>query len=120
MQNRNVRDSSLELLRLIAVMMIIGCHFAQYGEFAFPHENITVNRLWQQLLFLVGQRGNDIFILISGYFLIGSQEIKSAKVIRLISELVFYTVLISSLAAISDLQDFSIISILRTSGFHKT
>ena len=115
----SVRDSSLELLRIISILMIIACHFAQYGGFTFPHENITVNRLWQQLLFLIGQRGNDMFILISGYFLINSRGIKFGKVIRILSEVIFYTVIISALAAISGLQDFSPISIFRTSGFHK-
>ena len=120
MQKSTVRDSSLELLRIISVMLIIGSHFAQYGGFAFPHENLSVNRLWQELLFLGGQRGNGMFILISGYFLISSQEIKSAKVIRIFAELLFYTVLISSLAAISGLQDFSLLSLIKTSGLHKS
>ena len=114
------RDSSLELLRIIAILLIIGCHFAQYGGFTFSHENITFNRLWQQLLFLGGQKGNDMFILMSGYFLISSQKVKPIKVVRMVSELVFYTILISALASISGLQDFSLVSILRTSGFHKT
>ena len=61
-----------------------------------------------------------MFILISGYFLVSSQKVKPIKVLRIVSELVFYTVLISALASISGLQDFSVISILRTSGFHKT
>ena len=102
-----VRNSSLELLRIVAMLMIVGGHFFQFG-FQFPHEYITANRLWGQFLALGGQRGNDMFILISGYFLIRSQAMKFRKVFRLLSEFAFYAIVVVSVLVISGAEGFSI------------
>lgn len=103
-----VRNSSFELLRIVAMLMIIASHFSQHGGFEFPFSSITLNRLWQQFLFLGGQRGNDIFILISGYFLINSQEVKFIKLFRIILSFVFFGVLVSALRAASSTGIFSV------------
>jgi len=84
------RDSSLELLRIVAMLMIVEAHFAQHGGFNFPSNEISINRLWQQLSVMHGQFGNDIFVLISGYFLVKSNKIKISKLFGLVSKALFY------------------------------
>ena len=103
----HVRNSSLELLRIIAVLMIIASHLSQHGGFEFQRESITLNRLWQQFLFLGGQRGNDMFILISGYFLVSSQKIKLSRLLRVVLPFALYGLLISALISYSGSEVFS-------------
>lgn len=103
------RNSSLELLRIVAILMIIGSHFSQHGGFDFPTGSIALNRIWQQILYLGGQRGNDIFILLSGYFLVSSREgIKVSKLLRVISPFAFYGVFITVLRAFSGQGNLSL------------
>lgn len=39
------RNSPIELLRIIVMIMIVGCHFATHGGFEFDNQSITVPRL---------------------------------------------------------------------------
>ena len=67
-QPKYVRQSNIELLRIIAMIMIVAHHFSVHGGFSFS--TITVNSLWIQFMQNGGKIGVDVFVLISGYFLI--------------------------------------------------
>ncbi len=62
------RNSSLELLRVISIVLIIGHHLGVHSNF---EPNFAVN-FWNEawILFLKqgGRLGVNLFILISGYF----------------------------------------------------
>ena len=88
------RNSNIELLRIIAMIMIIAHHFSVHGEFYYGAERVTVTRLWVQFLAMGGKIGVNIFILISGYFLICASDIKTSKVIRLWLQVFSYSVAI--------------------------
>ena len=62
------------------MIMIVMHHFAVHGGFEFGGTGVSWNRIWVQILSGGGRLGVDIFILISGYFLINS-EYKPKKVI---------------------------------------
>lgn len=64
------RQSNIELMPIVVMMMIVGCHFATHGGFSFDYESITIPRLWWHVLELGGDFGTDVFVMISGYFLI--------------------------------------------------
>ena len=73
------------------MLMIVAHHFA-YGEnFSFPTDTITANRLWIQLINMGGKLGVNIFVLISGYFLITSNGVKVRKLVRMWSIMLFYS-----------------------------
>lgn len=77
------RNSAIELLRIVSMIMIIGCHFATHGGFEFDSRSITVPRLWWNILEMGGNFGVDVFVLISGYFMIENQTlIKWKKVLK--------------------------------------
>ena len=63
------RNSSIELLRIIAMLMIVGHHLAMHSQFDFSAAP-ALNRFWVLFLREGGQAGVDIFFLISGYFLV--------------------------------------------------
>ena len=47
---RQERFSNIELLRIIAMIMIVASHFSEHGNFNCPMNTITINRLWIQFL----------------------------------------------------------------------
>ena len=87
--------------------MIIAHHFAVHGGFNFPTDSVTGNRLWQQFISMGGYLGNDIFVLISGYFLIKSDDIKVSKIFALWLKVFFYSVVIFAVFTFSGLYVFS-------------
>lgn len=74
------RNSSIELLRIIAMVFIVMHHFVAHGNFNFDHTEVTINRFFLQLFMLGGKIGVDVFVLISGYFLVKSSGVTVKKV----------------------------------------
>ena len=74
------------------MLIIIAFHFAFHGGFNFPIDSITCNRLWYQFI-LMGNCGNNLFIFISGYFLVNSKRVNVSKLFSLWLKLFFYSVL---------------------------
>lgn len=64
------RNSSIELLRIIAMVMIMFHHFAYYSGFEYNLSSISTPYLWYNFIIMGGKIGVNIFVLISGYFLI--------------------------------------------------
>ena len=102
------RRSNLELLRIVAMVMIVAHHFAIHGGFNYSNETITINRLWIQFLEIGGKIGVNIFVLISGYFLISSETIKTNKIIKLWGQIFFYSLGIYLLFIILGLSPFGV------------
>lgn len=71
------------------MLMIVATH-TNHGGFDFPVDSITLNRLWQQFIGMGGGLGNSIFVMLSGYFLINSREVKISRVINLWVRMFFY------------------------------
>lgn len=70
----NKRNSSIELLRIICMFMIVFHHFARHGEFQFSDYGLTATKLWYNFIIMGGKTGVNIFVLISGYFLINNNK----------------------------------------------
>lgn len=94
--NKINRNSSIELLRIIAMLMILFHHFAIHGGFEFYNTSITIPRLWYGLIVMGGKIGVVIFVLISGYFLIDSNTltINWKKSFKLWSQIIFYSIVL--------------------------
>lgn len=86
------RQSNMELLRIVSMMMIILHHYADHGGFVFENGEITFNRIFLQFVHLFGKIGICLFVLISGYFLVES-AFTWKKVVKLILEVQFYCLL---------------------------
>lgn len=85
------RNSSIELLRILAILMIIGHHFAIHSQIAFPSVSVTFNRFLVHCFDLGGKIGVDVFVLISGYYLIRAEKLRISKVWKLWGQLFFYS-----------------------------
>ena len=71
------------------MILIIGHHYALYSGFTFT-ENISINKLIVQFLTIGGKVGVNIFIIITGYFMINSR-FKIKKLLNLIFQTFTYT-----------------------------
>lgn len=87
------RDSRFELLRIIAMLLIVFHHFATHGQFDFS-DRYALPRFWYSFIFIGGKIGVDVFVLISGYFLTAKNDLylDKEKVIKLWAQTVFYSV----------------------------
>ncbi|MBR3949129.1 MAG: acyltransferase [Oscillospiraceae bacterium] len=90
MDGKKQRSSNIELLRILAMGMIIGHHFAVHSNLAFPG-GVSAGRIFVYWLDLGGKVGVDIFVLISGYFLIKSREFRVGKLLKLWGQVAFYS-----------------------------
>ena len=93
------RDSSIELLRIISMFMIVMHHFAIHGGFSFAAQTLTVPRFWYSFIIMGGKTGVNIFVLISGYFLINDRYKfpKLKNVLKLLGQVLFYSVIFTAI-----------------------
>ncbi len=89
---RKDRSSNFELLRIVAILLIISFHYVFSGGYSFDAE-ISFNKITVDFFTMVGELGVNLFILITGYFSVNSSEIKLGKIVLVIAEVYFYNVL---------------------------
>ncbi len=78
-ESKDNRNSSLELLRIIAMILIVVHHYAVHSGFIYEYQPFTASKLIMQTLSIFGKVGVNIFILISTYFLCSQTECKYKK-----------------------------------------
>lgn len=110
-----VRNSSIELLRIISMIMIVLCHFATHGGFSFNVKSLSIPRLWWNFIEMGGNFGVDVFVLISGYFLVTSRgkvfDLK--RILKFIGQVFIYSIAIYFVFCVIGEQDFSLESCIK-------
>ena len=104
---KNKRESNIELLRIICILLIIIHHIAIHGikpqlentNLFQPGQMFNNFVFYKRLIFLdfaasFGKIANNIFILISGYFLCEKVEFKLSKQLKKILGQVFFATLL--------------------------
>ncbi len=84
------RKSNIELLRIVAMLLIISFHYVYKSGFIF--EELSINSFIVKSFYMFGELGVNIFILITGYFMINS-KFSVKKLICLILEVDFYYII---------------------------
>lgn len=82
------RSSNIELLRIFAILLIIAFHYAFKGGFWF--ETVTVNKMIINVATMFGELGVNLFVLITGYFMING-TFRWKKVVYMMVQVQFYT-----------------------------
>ena len=85
------RQSNIELLRIISMLMIIAHHVSVYSGFWFSSNDVTAIKLWAQFIQMGGKIGVDIFVLISGYFMVTNPALNHKKTVKLWLQIVSYS-----------------------------
>ena len=107
---KKVRDSGIELLRLVCIFLIIAHHYYRWGGYpAFTWESICFKEYSLQCLALFGSIACSVFILISGYFTVQKTAPNIVEYYRravpLAMEMTFYILLALVLAMTFDWID---------------
>ena len=89
---KNKRNSSLELLRIICMVFIILYHYVLHGVHIKDINNLPLfNGVLTSIMLIGGRLSCDVFVLITGYFLI-KQKINIKKLIKLLIKIFIYSV----------------------------
>ena len=88
-----IRDSKFEILRIIAIFLIIAHHYAIHGFHLKEIDVFSYNRIIVNILSLGGKLGVNLFVLISSYFMVDS-KFKFKKLIKLFGETWIYSITI--------------------------
>jgi len=90
-----VRDSNIELFRILLMLMIIAHHYVNHGITAdqYDYSHLTGNQIFLLLWGWGGKTGVNCFLLITGYFMC-QQSFTWKKFLKLYLEIKFYCLLI--------------------------
>lgn len=110
------RQSNIELLRIISMMMIVFHHFAVHGGFVWEQSDASISHFWYNLISMAGKIGVDVFVLISGYFLIESRSglFNLKKLLKLWGQVFFYSVGLYAVFSLFKGDDYGIKTLLKS------
>lgn len=114
-QKQKQRDSSIELFRIITMLMIVAHHYiVNSGVLSeINHDNIlSINGIFSLLWGWGGKTGINCFVLITGYFMCKS-NITLKKFLKLFLEVEFYKILFYLIFLFTQYQPFSIKELIK-------
>ncbi len=97
---------SIELLRIISMIMIIILHFFTYSNVIPQSNTISAFNISSTIIHTICNVAVNCYILISGYFCINS-KFKASKLYKIISEVFLYSILIYVLMLVTKQISFS-------------
>lgn len=102
------RNSSLELLRIISMLLIVAAHFSVQGGFPKPTvADLDFSYVCQQIIGLYAYVGVSAFMLITGYFMVSSTKTNGRKAFKLIVDILFYSILLLAICGVLGLKTLS-------------
>ena len=104
------RQSNIELLRIISMLMIVFHHFAVHGGLKWETPSVTIPFFWYNFIVMGGKIGVNIFVLISGYFLITSQGtlLNLKKILKFWGQIIFYSISIFAIFSLFQVDNYGI------------
>ena len=99
------RESGIELLRIVALLFVIMIH---YCDKALPLINNNVNMNVMLLTRSISSCAVDVFILISGYFMVKSNTRVVGKPINILTQVIYRNLLIYGLLLLLGLKAFEL------------
>lgn len=107
------RNHSLDLLRIIAMFMILTVHFFGWGGAVNQLTFSDKNYYFVMPLYFISQIGNTVFFLLSGYFSGGELRVRS--LLSLERKTAFYAVVISVIAVLTGInKDISWLYVIKS------
>ena len=113
-EKTKVRNSSLELFRIITMILIVAHHYVVnsgiMAAMALDHTHPT--SLFLYIFGAWGKTGINCFVLITGYFMCRS-NISAKKFVKLLGEVMFYRIVIGSIFLITGYTPISLSVLLK-------
>lgn len=88
----NQRSTSIEILRIISMLLIVLSHYNVHGEIQLNEISLTFNKVIMQFS-NTGNLGVDIFLIITGYFLVES-TFNLKKYLKILNQVIFYSTIL--------------------------
>ncbi len=88
-----IRNSNIELLRIVSMIIIVAHHYVVHGvmmNYAVWARGSSFNRIFSAFLIPGGQVGVAVFFMISGFFLIRKSVVNFRGLLRIVLECAFY------------------------------
>lgn len=104
------RNSNLELLRIIAMILIVISHYSVHGSIKSIDLGFGLNKVILDISNF-GNLGVALFVMISGYFLV-TKPFKLDRIIRVVLDTLFYSVAFFVIFCILN-HEFSVVSMIR-------
>lgn len=108
----NTRESNFELLRIIAMLMVISVHYIRYGGFLKGTEVFSMNFYLSNLIQSFSTFSVPLYIVISAYFMC-DKDFKLRKIINIWLQVTFYTIAIFLILYFLGIIDFNIINFIK-------
>lgn len=105
--SKTQRNSNIELLRLICMFFVVASHIPAFATTGIFSMGLTLNKSILSLFRLGGGIGVDIFVLISGYFLINSKFFLT-RIVKLAAEVWIYSVSLYIIMCLTGNASFSV------------
>lgn len=106
------RNSNIELLRIICMLMIISLHYMYQGDvlntLSYGDKNYSLAWIIESVCYV----SVNCYVLISGYYLCDVTEIKKSKILDVIIETVFYSVGIYAVFCLLGVESFNVMSLI--------
>lgn len=103
------RQSGIELLRLVAMLGIVLSHWGGHGSWELSTDNAYLaNKVFLQLTQFLGEVGNCIFFLITGYFSYNRDSVNKKGLLRLVIDTKFHSLWVWIAVLLIGVYDFSI------------
>lgn len=107
------RDMKFELLRIVAMIMIICWHYVSHGGAVPSTDFLSINYILAWLVKAFCVVAVNCYVLISGYYLIES-KFKVKKIVKLWIQVAFYSITVFMILVIFGKSEFNILNVLRS------
>lgn len=112
------RSSNIELYRIVAMLLIVAHHFVVNSGLNYENGPIFNDPLSFRSLYLLvfgawGKTGINCFVLITGYYMCKS-SISLRKYLKLLLEVLFYSIVIQIIFWITRYEAFSIVLLVKS------
>lgn len=110
---KKLRDSNLELYRIIVMLLIVAHHYVVNSGLLdiMAHSPLSAKSLYLYWFGMWGKTGINCFVLITGYFMCTS-SITVRKFLKLLLEIEFYCISIYAVFCLTGYSEFSIKGIM--------
>ena len=91
------RESNIELLRIFSMFLIVLFHLGYHGIIlsnTFIESNIYINNIYLYFINILGKIGVNLFVLISGYFLVTKKKYNYKKILLFWLQILLYSIII--------------------------
>lgn len=105
------KEMNFEYLRIFSMVLIILSHYAGHGGVAEINLN-NINKFIGSFLEIGGKLGVNLFVMISGYFLVNS-KFKIEKVFKLIFQVTFYSIILGAIGFLVSNENCTVKNIIK-------